>query len=97
MKKNGDFAGNLLSAAEFSALKEKVDENLRQMGTLLHEGVIPVLPACTGKQNLACKYCDYAAVCGYEDGDRQRQLADYGRFDNAKKVLQETQKGETAE
>ena len=97
MKKNGDFAGNLLSAAEFSALKEKVDENLRQMGTLLHKGVIPVLPACTGKQNLACKYCDYAAVCGYEDGDRQRQLADYGRFDNAKKVLQETQKGETAE
>lgn len=94
VKKNGDFSGNLLSFPEFSALKDKVDENLRQMGTLLHEGVIPVLPACTDTKNLACKYCDFAAVCGYEDGDRQRQLANYGRFDSAKKQLQQTERGE---
>lgn len=97
VKKNGDFAGNLLSFSEFTALKDKVDENLKQMGILLHEGVIPVLPACTNTKNLACKYCDFAAVCGYEDGDRRRQLADYGRFDSAKKQLQQTENGEASE
>ncbi|MGN0520627.1 MAG: PD-(D/E)XK nuclease family protein [Candidatus Fimenecus sp.] len=97
LKKNGEFTGNLLSLPEFTALKDKVDDNLKQMGALLHEGVIPVLPAYSKKDNIACKYCDYAAICGYEEGDRQRQLADFGRFDSARKVLQEIQKGETAE
>lgn len=94
-KKSGEgFTGKLLSASEFAALKEKVDENLVKMGTLLHEGVVPVLPVCTGQKNIACKYCDYAAVCGYEDGDRQRQIVDYGRFESAKKQLEKDLKGE---
>lgn len=97
VNKSGNFSGNLLSTAEFAALKEKVDENLRQMGTLLHEGHIPVLPAYTKNKNLACTYCDFAAVCGYEEGDRQRQIADYGRFDIAKKQLTEVKEGETDE
>ena len=69
---------------------------LNVAGDGILSGDIAVSPL-DGRETPACKYCDYAAVCGYEDGDRQRQLADYGRFDNAKKVLQETLKGETAE
>ena len=90
--KNGAFTGNLLTAQEFSALKEKVDGNLTDLGTLLHGGVIPVLPAHSGNQNMACTYCDYAAVCGYENGDATRQIVNLGRFDAVKKQLQ-TEKG----
>lgn len=90
--KNGAFTGKLLTAQEFSALKEKVDGNLTDLGTLLHGGVIPVLPAHSGNQNMACTYCDYAAVCGYENGDATRQIVNLGRFDAVKKQLQ-TEKG----
>lgn len=83
------FTGKLLSAKEFSALRQKVDENLCDLGLSLHDGVIPVLPAMHGDKNLACAYCDFAAVCGYEDGDAVRQLPDYGKFDVAKKKLLE--------
>lgn len=82
------FMGKLLNAEEFAALRQKVDENLCDLGMLLHEGVIPVLPTKRGDKNLACAYCDYAAVCGYEEGDAVRQVPDYGRFDIAKRELQ---------
>ena len=95
-KKRGEgFTGKLLTLQEFSSLKEKVDKNLVDMGTLLHEGVIPVLPTFSGKNNVACTYCDYSAVCGYEEGDKVRQLVDYGRFETAKKQLDTTEKEET--
>lgn len=99
-KKDGSFGGHVLTLSELSALKSKVDENLVHMAQSLHEGIIPVLPARTGNKNIACTYCDYAAVCGHEDGDRERQLADYGRFETARKELEiqgegETQNGET--
>lgn len=87
-KKDGTYSGNLLSVREFSALKAKVDENLMHLGMLLHNGTIPVLPAVSGDQNLACTYCDYAAVCGFENGDATRQIVNLGRFDAVRKQLQ---------
>lgn len=88
-KTDGAYAGNLLTVREFAALKEKVDENLINLGTLLHKGVIPVLPAVSGNKNLACTYCDYAAVCGFENGNETRQIVNLGRFDTVKKQLQQ--------
>lgn len=95
VKKDGTYTGNLLNVQEFAALKEKVDENLMNLGMLLHKGVIPVLPAVSGNQNLACTYCDYGAVCGFENGDETRQIVNFGRFDVVKKRLQP--KEETSE
>lgn len=89
VKSGGAYAGNLLTAREFTALKEKVDENLTNLGTLLHGGVIPVLPAVSGNKNLACTYCDYAAVCGFENGDATRQIVNLGKFDVVRKQLQQ--------
>lgn len=87
-KENGsDFKGNLLSLDAFSALKKKVDENLTEMGERLHRGEIPVLPDARPDHS-ACKYCDYAAVCGYEPGDPAREMQDYGKFDDVKKLLE---------
>ncbi len=95
-KKRGEgFSGKLLTLQEFAVLKEKVDKNLTDMGTLLHEGIIPVLPAFSGADNLACAYCDYSAVCGYEEGDKGRQLVNYGKFETAKKQLETAEKEET--
>ena len=45
---------------------------LKQMALNLHKGEIPVLPA---KEDV-CKYCDYSAVCGSEDDDSYREIAD---------------------
>ncbi len=84
---DGAFSGKLLTLSEFEALKEKVDQNLLKLGSLLHAGVIPVLPAVSGNKNTACTYCDYAAICGYETGDATRQIVNYGRFDAVKKQL----------
>ncbi len=92
--RGASFTGKLLTAQEFDALKDKVDEKLGDLGMLLHNGKIPVLPAVSGSKNIACTYCDYAAVCGYEEGDCTRQLENYGSFDKAKLQLQ-TEKGET--
>ncbi len=94
--KSGAFTGKLLTAQEFSALKERVDGNLIRLGMLLHEGEIPVLPAVSGDKNMACTYCDYAAVCGYENGDATRQIMNLGRFDAVKKQLS-AKKGEEGE
>lgn len=94
VKSGGAYAGNLLTVREFTALKEKVDENLTNLGTLLHRGVIPVLPAVSGNKNLACTYCDYAAVCGFENGDATRQIVNLGKFDVVRKQLQQKEGAE---
>lgn len=92
--RGADFTGRLLTAHEFATLKDKVDEKLCDLGMFLHHGKIPVLPAVSGNKNIACTYCDYTAVCGYEEGGCTRQLENYGSFDKAKLQLQ-TEKEET--
>lgn len=82
------YTGRLLRPEEFTALKSKVDEKLCDMGLLLHNGKIPVLPAVEGSKNIACTYCDYASICGFEPGATTRQIENYGRFDTVKLQLQ---------
>ena len=91
----GGFKGNLLSQKVFDTLKEHMDKNLREMAERLHRGEIPVLPAYIKTENAACKYCDFKAVCGYEEGDIVRELPNYGTFAAVKKMLEA--EGEEAE
>ncbi len=67
-----DYRSKLIKAEDFIRLKRKIDMILKQMALNLHKGEIPVLPA---KEDV-CKYCDYSAVCGFEDGDSYREIAD---------------------
>lgn len=83
------FVGKLLDRQEFSALKDKVDGKLCDMASALQNGRIPVLPAVQSGKNIACTYCDYASICGYESGDNARQLVSFGKFDDVKKLLKE--------
>lgn len=87
------FVGKLLDRMEFDALKDKVNDNLCSMASSLQNGRIPVLPAVQNGKNIACTYCDYACVCGYESGDDARDLKHYGKFDDVKKLLKGEEQG----
>lgn len=89
----GVYTGNLLGLHEFDTLWKKVDENLLYMADLLHAGDIPVRPQMDGTGG-ACKYCDFAAVCGYEAGDPVREIPDFGKFDDVRKLLQQEKEEE---
>ena len=74
LTKSGAFSkrSKLIKAEDFVRLKRKIDMILKQMALNLHKGEIPVLPA---KEDV-CKYCDYSSVCGFEDGDSYREIAE---------------------
>jgi ATP-dependent helicase/nuclease subunit B len=52
----------LLEAQEFTALLDRVEELLRQMGRDIFAGMVKVDPYRKGSQT-ACDHCDYRAVC----------------------------------
>lgn len=74
LTKSGAFSkrSKLIKAEDFVRLKRKIDMILKQMALNLHKGEISVLPA---KEDV-CKYCDYSSVCGFEDGDSYREIAE---------------------
>jgi ATP-dependent helicase/nuclease subunit B len=66
--KSGDFAkrGNeALPSAEFNALREKVEDHLRDYGSLIFTGEAEVSPYRIGQQT-ACDYCDFRPVCRFD-------------------------------
>lgn len=66
--KSGDFAkrGNeALPAAEFDALREKVEGHLRDYGSRIFTGEAEVSPYRIGQQT-ACDYCDFRPVCRFD-------------------------------
>jgi ATP-dependent helicase/nuclease subunit B len=66
--KGGEFSarGNdAMSAAEFEALREKVENHLRDYGRRIFDGEIAVSPFRIGRQT-ACDYCEFRAVCRFD-------------------------------
>jgi ATP-dependent helicase/nuclease subunit B len=51
-----------LSTAEFAALLDSVESNLREMGRQIYSGAAEVSPHRKGTMT-ACDYCDYRAIC----------------------------------
>ena len=84
---DGTLTGHLLSLREFGLLHKKIDDVLRQLGTDLHDGVIPVLPVEEGGHT-ACEYCDYSAVCLRESGGPKRTVQSF-KHEEARKMLDE--------
>ena len=76
----------LYTLSQFGQLSRKIDSLLTEMGEALHRGEIPVLPKCCADDRYSvCDYCDYRSVCGFESGDRVREIF---KKDN-KKILAE--------
>lgn len=66
--KGGDFAkrGNeALPAAEFAALREKIEGHLRDYGRRIFGGEVAVTPFRIGTTT-ACDYCDFRPVCRFD-------------------------------
>lgn len=66
--KAGGFAktGNeALPAAEFTALREKVESHLRDYGRRIFAGEAECAPYRIG-QHTACEYCDFQSVCRFD-------------------------------
>jgi ATP-dependent helicase/nuclease subunit B len=90
MNANGEFAkkGNeALSRDEFLQLIEMVEEQLREHGRRIFDGVIAIDPYRKGREK-ACDRCEYSAVCRFDswtqsyrvlrkpdDGDSQEETA----------------------
>lgn len=62
---NGATAGSCVPEAFFDRLGDMMLELLVDMGTKLHSGHIDVKP--TDGKTGACRFCDYADVCAYEE------------------------------
>ena len=65
--KKGKMSGSLISLRQLELLKNKADEILIEMANELHSGSIPALPVSGANYKTVCDYCDYKAVCGFEE------------------------------
>lgn len=67
--KSGAFSGDgLVSARRFARLERHVDRVLRDICRELAAGNIAADPFWRGPDKNACRYCDYAAACHFEEG-----------------------------
>ena len=69
--KSGASSGNLISLKQMDILMKRIEKILGDMALKLHNGIIPVKPACAKSTSSAyhdvCEHCDYADVCGKDD------------------------------
>ena len=74
IKKGAVSGASVATLARFGALKQRVEQLLRQMGEALQKGDVAALPAKRGKDLLGCEHCDFRAVCGREEEDPGREI-----------------------
>lgn len=76
--RTGAISGDaLVSAARLGRLKRHTQRILKEIGHELAGGNIAADPFWRGPEKNACRYCDYAAACHFEEGrggDRKRYL-----------------------
>lgn len=65
--------GDLITVKQLAALMKRVEKLMCEMADSLKEGQIEAVPVKTGKAyEDVCKYCDYKAVCFYENTMERR-------------------------
>ena len=68
-KTSGDVTGEALATAEqFGKLGRHIQQVLEEICRELGEGAIAADPFWRGPDKNACRYCDYAAACHFEEG-----------------------------
>lgn len=69
--KDGSLSKNnnsFIESNQFSEIFDYIERLMRKTGNSVLSGDIAVSPT-DGRDSEACKYCDFAAVCGFEDGE----------------------------
>ena len=93
--KSGDLSGSLASARQLGQLKRYVDRLLHRITREIREGNIDADPVFRGPENGACRYCQWAGACHFEDG-RGRDHRNYLRKVKPEefwKMLQDEEEG----
>ncbi len=94
LKKDGspDAYSSVVSLAQMGRLTRMIESHLVDMACTLRQGDIAAVPAVGSYQ--ACQWCDYAAVCGHEEGDECREIADLDRKEVIRLLSQDETEGE---
>ena len=84
-KSTGDISGDALASAEqLGRLGKHVRHILTDICAELAKGEVSADPFWRGPEKNACRYCDYAAACHFEEGrggDRRRWMDKLGTVD----------------
>ena len=83
LKKDGQFDANssLANLAQMGVIRRQVEKQLTGLAESLHQGRVQAMPA-QGEGASArppCDWCDYRSLCGHEEGDPVRLLAELDR------------------
>ncbi len=68
----GNPADNVISLKSLISLRDKVNENIRNMALSLQQGQVEAMPIEDG-----CKYCKFKDVCKREDTDDIREIENF--------------------
>lgn len=93
LDKKGSLSGSLINLKQLERLKEKADKVLIRMADSLHAGCIEATSVYGGNYKNVCEYCDYKAICGYEDSRPRKTLFD----ESLKDALANLTKGDEAD
>ncbi len=78
VSRNGAISGdNLATAEQWGRLERRLGHLLQEMGREIAHGNIDADPYLKGGGDTACRFCDYAQACHFEEGrgtDRRRWL-----------------------
>ena len=55
--------GEFITLNQLSALAEKMDDIICDMGNSLHNGIVPAKPVCGSAYTDVCSWCDYGDIC----------------------------------
>ena len=68
--KDGAYSGEALASAEqLGALSRHIDETLRAMARELRAGSVEADPWYRSQTDTACRFCDYAGACHFNEAD----------------------------
>lgn len=87
LDKNGALKGNVISLDSLIALKDRVNNSIKNMAEELQNGYISAFPVDGG-----CTWCNYKDVCKREESDPIKEL-DVPSFDDAISILRSDEDG----
>ncbi len=86
--KSGNIKGSVLNLEGFKSLKRRTDKLISEMASMLRSGEISALPYKSKSGEFKnCSYCDYKAVCGFENTVPARVMPEFKK-DEVKENLE---------
>ena len=67
--KKGRSQENLATAEQLGLLSRHIDETLKALAAELHSGSVAADPWFRSQTDSACRFCDYAAVCHFDEAN----------------------------